>query len=508
MATTQYIGARYVPVFAEPVEWDNTRTYDSLTMVMNQGNTYITKQYVPVGVELTDEKFWIRISDFNAQLEQYRQEVRGFDTRIDANKAAVESEKSERETADTTLSGQIDLVRDDMSKAVSTETDERIDADDALENKINSNSDKISTLEFSTHQPMLYDRANYAPNKLVEIAETYAQNNDKIYYGFNGALSFLAQTLTESGWAPSNFEGRASGGNYTFPMSCSTLVNAAIMSIPYNNSRMANGTAVMSSSGGIVHVEGGTNKNTGGNSMSAQLNGSMAKKYGSAQGTLHSWQMAEYFDNIGILKEIDDLSQLKTGDILFYQNWTDPTVPHYKNINHVDIFIGWSGYNMVVISMETDGCHYVGRAPSTGMYQQMKFTATIPSVGIPPKEIIHADNIEFTSAGFKTFRISDGQLTKNKSYTVVYEIDEIPSALKQMHINGFGVDAAGKADTTSVGHLEFNNSFAQIGANKYAIVFRNLNDTNNGITINIPNFPSGNTLSIKSISMYNGVIAV
>ena len=29
MAERQYIGARYVPVFADPVEWDNVRQYEA-----------------------------------------------------------------------------------------------------------------------------------------------------------------------------------------------------------------------------------------------------------------------------------------------------------------------------------------------------------------------------------------------------------------------------------------------------------------------------------------------
>ena len=33
MAVTQYIGARYVPLFADPMHWDSTRTYEPLTVV-------------------------------------------------------------------------------------------------------------------------------------------------------------------------------------------------------------------------------------------------------------------------------------------------------------------------------------------------------------------------------------------------------------------------------------------------------------------------------------------
>ena len=76
--TTQYIGSRYVPLFAEPAEWDSTRTYEPLTIVMHDGNSYTSRQYVPVGIEITNEKFWALTGNYNAQVEQYRKEVADY----------------------------------------------------------------------------------------------------------------------------------------------------------------------------------------------------------------------------------------------------------------------------------------------------------------------------------------------------------------------------------------------------------------------------------------------
>lgn len=77
--TLQYIGARYLPVFADPVEWSADRPYEHLMMVQHQGNTYISKQAVPVGIPLptpeSSNDYWVLLSDWNAQIEQYRQEV-------------------------------------------------------------------------------------------------------------------------------------------------------------------------------------------------------------------------------------------------------------------------------------------------------------------------------------------------------------------------------------------------------------------------------------------------
>ena len=79
VGTRQYIGARYVPLFGrkyeESIEWDNSKPYEPLTVVLYQGNSFTSRQYVPAGVEITNEAFWAETGNFNAQIEQYRREV-------------------------------------------------------------------------------------------------------------------------------------------------------------------------------------------------------------------------------------------------------------------------------------------------------------------------------------------------------------------------------------------------------------------------------------------------
>lgn len=74
-AVQQYIGARYVPLFADPIQWDSANAYEPLTIVTDQGNSYTSRQYVPVGIELGNTDFWVNTGNYNAQIEQYRQEV-------------------------------------------------------------------------------------------------------------------------------------------------------------------------------------------------------------------------------------------------------------------------------------------------------------------------------------------------------------------------------------------------------------------------------------------------
>lgn len=102
MTVTQYVGARYVPLFAEPLEWDNTKTYEPLTIVYNNGNSYTSRQYVPAGIEITNTHYWALTGNYNAQIEQYREEVQRYDARITANDTAIKAEVKRATAAEAT----------------------------------------------------------------------------------------------------------------------------------------------------------------------------------------------------------------------------------------------------------------------------------------------------------------------------------------------------------------------------------------------------------------------
>ena len=84
----QYVGARYVPVFGHgggsPIEWDGgADAYEPLSIVYHVGATYTSRRYVPAGVDISDTDYWVITANYNAQMEQYRQEVLGFQGQID-----------------------------------------------------------------------------------------------------------------------------------------------------------------------------------------------------------------------------------------------------------------------------------------------------------------------------------------------------------------------------------------------------------------------------------------
>lgn len=86
----QYIGMRYVPLIDGA--WLNTKNYEPLVVVTYNGNSYISKTFVPAGELPTNEQYWILAANYNAQVEQYRQEVREYQQTVDElNQTVTES---------------------------------------------------------------------------------------------------------------------------------------------------------------------------------------------------------------------------------------------------------------------------------------------------------------------------------------------------------------------------------------------------------------------------------
>lgn len=102
---TEYLG----PVVAPHLEgdWTDTITYSPLSLVLYQGNSYAAMQYVPKGIDIKNNRYWQEVGNYNAQVEQYRQDVFSFDKRITTNTNDITKETADRATADKTLQDQL-----------------------------------------------------------------------------------------------------------------------------------------------------------------------------------------------------------------------------------------------------------------------------------------------------------------------------------------------------------------------------------------------------------------
>lgn len=150
MTVREYIGARYVPLFIG--EWNSANAYEPLSIVIHEGNSYTSRQAVPIGIEITNETYWVLTGNYNAQIEAYRNEVQTFDNRITENTNNISDEEEARILADNSLE---DSLED--------EQEARILADNSLEGEINAIKENITFNE--SLEIHMFDGAN--PNNIT-----------------------------------------------------------------------------------------------------------------------------------------------------------------------------------------------------------------------------------------------------------------------------------------------------------------------------------------------------
>lgn len=79
---SMYVGARYVPKFADPIEWDTERGYESLTIVTYKGESYTSKCSVPPGIDIKNARYWALTGAYNAQVEEYKNQVKDLSEQV------------------------------------------------------------------------------------------------------------------------------------------------------------------------------------------------------------------------------------------------------------------------------------------------------------------------------------------------------------------------------------------------------------------------------------------
>ena len=74
MAIRNCVGARYVPKFADPLEWQVNTSYEAMVIVTYNNASYTSKVPVPpsVGNPAENSKYWALTGNYNAQVEEYR----------------------------------------------------------------------------------------------------------------------------------------------------------------------------------------------------------------------------------------------------------------------------------------------------------------------------------------------------------------------------------------------------------------------------------------------------
>lgn len=198
---SQYIGARYVPKFADPLEWDGAKAYENLIIVTHNNESYTSRCPVPPGIDITNERYWAKTGAYNAQLEQLKEgvadlssQVTGFASDNAEFRAKIEQyDKDNAEMKNTVAKNdaRVDALSERVATAESeidelqattaqhtTEIAELHAKDEDLQRQITSNDNDIAALQAKDVE---HDsRLNGIDTKLKSHDATLAQNTADI----------------------------------------------------------------------------------------------------------------------------------------------------------------------------------------------------------------------------------------------------------------------------------------------------------------------------------------
>lgn len=130
MATTQYIGARYVPVFyADPDtgsnNWRAGIAYDPLTIVTDLNQSYTSRIPVPdnIGRPSENPTYWVMTGGYNAQINQLQMDVDAMTETVDDHTEAITDIESALDANDITATGYAVWIGDSFVQASSLGAD-------------------------------------------------------------------------------------------------------------------------------------------------------------------------------------------------------------------------------------------------------------------------------------------------------------------------------------------------------------------------------------------------
>ena len=74
----KYIGQRYLMYIPENNEWNINQKYEHFTVVLHQGNSYISRIDVPKGIDINNKKYWALFSNYDVNMQNLEEEFNNF----------------------------------------------------------------------------------------------------------------------------------------------------------------------------------------------------------------------------------------------------------------------------------------------------------------------------------------------------------------------------------------------------------------------------------------------
>ena len=186
-----YVGHRYVPMIMG--QWDNSITYEGLSIVQHEGNSYTSRKHVPIGVDILNEEYWAVTGNYNAQVEYYRKEVERLKDDVVENSDLIEMNKNEIVNSENRTNTKIDNVQTNLND-YKEETNNKI---------INLNSDLSDSNENT--EKKFKDINDVITHYDGEVNEVYANGSltvngdgsvEKPYNNLNSVFSYI-KSLTD-----------------------------------------------------------------------------------------------------------------------------------------------------------------------------------------------------------------------------------------------------------------------------------------------------------------------
>lgn len=303
-AHQQYIGARYVPIFGRKgetsIEWDGgAGTYEPLTIVLYQGNSYTSRQFVPAGIQITNTEFWANTGNYNAQIEQYRQDVSNVTGQLSGIETALGNVTNQAATNKADIATNTAAIQANTT-AIQVNTT-------AIQDNTAQIADNTANIYLAMATSRTFNYGYGTINAIIDCASTYfdAVKNGNLTYGDGIMANQAAGTI-----------------------SCSSFFWALMHGIPYSDFVFASATTTTKS--GLMHRYG----------YRLLCDMDMNPVTLTAQDTYN------YFKNLGLAYPTTDFTNVNVGDAIYYGSGVD-------GINHCALVIGFNVSKTVAYAVES-----------------------------------------------------------------------------------------------------------------------------------------------------------
>lgn len=94
----KYIGQRYLMYIPENNEWNINQKYEHFTVVLHEGNSYVSRIDVPKGIDINNKKYWALFSNYDVKMENLEEEFNNFKNFYDNEYGAMKNDPKRNKT--------------------------------------------------------------------------------------------------------------------------------------------------------------------------------------------------------------------------------------------------------------------------------------------------------------------------------------------------------------------------------------------------------------------------